>query len=305
MDAATTQALLTAAAVKRVIAIRWSSRRLYRRFCTALISAALAVAMRRISGGLIRPLAPAEFVMAVAIAAIAAVGARPSAQSPDDGQWRRRFVRAIRSDGVRYGIATSALILFAAALSLGGSVPAALALACCIIAAEEVFVWRQFFQRGTMPRGSARISPSDSDASTTEKKTRFGNSQNNRSRARSELAAPSGPSLFPPPDVAHASAEMHQQLTRANLADGADRLAGWLQATFEPGERTSTVHVAFCPPFAEPPKVSIRQTSGPATRIKAGQILAHGLRLELKLNFASRASERVLVEFSAESRPTS
>jgi hypothetical protein len=97
---------------------------------------------------------------------------------------------------------------------------------------------------------------------------------------------------------------MHQQLTRADLADGSDRLAGWLQATFEPGERTATVHVAFCPPFAEVPKVTVRQTSGPATRIKPGQTLTHGVRLELKLNFASRAAERVLVEFSAESRPT-
>jgi len=68
------------------------------------------------------------------------------------------------------------------------------------------------------------------------------------------------------------------------------------------GERNATAHVAFCPPFLESPRISLRQTSGPPGRVRAVQILPHGVRLELKLDHSPRQPQRVAVEFVAESR---
>jgi len=44
------------------------------------------------------------------------------------------------------------------------------------------------------------------------------------------------------------SAEVIQQLTRSLAADGTEELTGWLRMAFAAGQRTGSVHVAFCPP---------------------------------------------------------
>ena len=96
------------------------------------------------------------------------------------------------------------------------------------------------------------------------------------------------------------SPEVVQQLTRTQTPAGIDRLSGWLQTSLEAAERTSVVHVAFCPPFATAPRIAVRQASGPPARIRSVTILPHGVRLEIKLNFSSREPQRILLEFSAE-----
>jgi hypothetical protein len=90
-----------------------------------------------------------------------------------------------------------------------------------------------------------------------------------------------------------------QKLIRTQLAD-VDRIQGWLKATFDQSERNATLHVAFCPPFEEVPTLTVVQTSGPECRIKTGQLLSYGVRLELKRALAGAEQVVVVIEFSAQ-----
>ena len=79
-----------------------------------------------------------------------------------------------------------------------------------------------------------------------------------------------------------------------------DRIQGWLKTTFDESERNATLHVAFCPPFDETPTLTVVQTNGPECRIKTGQLLSYGIRLELKRALAENEQAAVVIEFSAQ-----
>jgi hypothetical protein len=87
-----------------------------------------------------------------------------------------------------------------------------------------------------------------------------------------------------------------QQLVRTRLSDGSERLAGWLRVGLAPGQRSANVHVAFCPPFARSPRIHIEQREGPAARVKEGQLLPYGARLDLKLAQAAETATTVVLE---------
>jgi hypothetical protein len=93
--------------------------------------------------------------------------------------------------------------------------------------------------------------------------------------------------------------EVTQQLTRSTAADGTEELAGWLRISFAAGQRTGSVHVAFCPPFARTPELSVEQIDGPEARLKTTQALPYGARLDLKLHSASESPASVVLQFAA------
>jgi hypothetical protein len=90
-----------------------------------------------------------------------------------------------------------------------------------------------------------------------------------------------------------------QQLTRSQAADGVEELSGWLRIAFVAGQRTGSVHVAFCPPFAATPELVVEQLEGPEARLKTAQLMSYGARLDLKLAAAAEEPTSVLVQFSA------
>jgi len=90
-----------------------------------------------------------------------------------------------------------------------------------------------------------------------------------------------------------------EQLTRCRLADGAEQIAGWLAADFAPGQRTDSLHVAFCPPLARTPELQIEQIEGPRVRVKTGQLQPYGVRLDLKLAEPASKPQRVVLGFAA------
>jgi hypothetical protein len=116
-------------------------------------------------------------------------------------------------------------------------------------------------------------------------------------------AEPSAPHFGLPKksgDEAAASEEqIVQQLTRTTTGDGADVLRGLLYAAFSAGGRATSVHVAFCPPFRERPRIEFRQTDGPPARIKLAQLLAFGARFDIKLPTPAQGGETVALEISA------
>jgi hypothetical protein len=247
----------------------------------ALALSTILIAGRRLAGGLDQPLSPAWVTFAAALAALFAAGARfsPPIISAANrwGPFAMRWLPAVL------------LVIFVAALSVPGTSTIALAVAWSIVAAEELFVWRRF--RPVAPHGVVPAAPSEPEPSL----------------AVSRVAAPAASALplTPPPLAPQStllSSEVVQQQTRTRLANGMDRLSVWLQMPLAASERNATAHVAFCPPFLEIPRISLRQTAGPAGRIRAVQILPHGVRLELKLDLSPRQPQRVSVEFVAETR---
>ncbi|MBN2217565.1 MAG: hypothetical protein JW719_09325 [Pirellulales bacterium] len=93
--------------------------------------------------------------------------------------------------------------------------------------------------------------------------------------------------------------QVSQQFVRSRSTSGEDVFSGWLRVEMPVGGRTTNVHVAFCPPFAKAPAIDVRQVDGPPARIKTVQTLAHGARLEVKLNHASEETATVLLRFAA------
>ena len=92
-----------------------------------------------------------------------------------------------------------------------------------------------------------------------------------------------------------------QQLTRSQAADGVEELSGWLRVEFVAGQRTGSLHVAFCPPFAATPELAVEQLDGPEARLKTAQLMPYGARLDLKL--AAAAGEPTSVLYSSPPAP--
>jgi hypothetical protein len=63
-----------------------------------------------------------------------------------------------------------------------------------------------------------------------------------------------------------------------------------------PGQRSANLHLAFCPPFARSPRISVQQREGPAARVKEGQLLPYGARLDLKLAQAAETATSLVLE---------
>jgi hypothetical protein len=94
-----------------------------------------------------------------------------------------------------------------------------------------------------------------------------------------------------------------QEFVRSRQPDGGERLAGWMRVPLSPGQRTATVHLAFCPPFVRTPKITVAQQEGPTARIKEAQLLPYGARLDLKLTHAADAPATVLLEIVVQADP--
>jgi hypothetical protein len=74
-----------------------------------------------------------------------------------------------------------------------------------------------------------------------------------------------------------------QRLVRTRSPEGIETIEGWLRASLAAGQRTASVHVAFCPALPVPPEVAVEQVDGPPARITAAQTLPYGVRFDLKL----------------------
>ena len=103
-------------------------------------------------------------------------------------------------------------------------------------------------------------------------------------------------------EPAEPAADVVQQLTLRTTAEGQE-LSGWLRMKLAAGQRTGTLHVAFCPPFDCPPVVEAEAVYGPECRIKVAEAMRYGVRLEVKLNAQAEEEVSVLVWFFAASTP--
>ena len=113
-----------------------------------------------------------------------------------------------------------------------------------------------------------------------------------------------------PPKIATAAAEsnaealelpgdVRQQITRWHDEAGIDTITGLLRSQITRGERSGTLHVAFCPPFERLPELHVEQSAGPPARIKVAQLQPHGARFEFRLAEPCEAASLIALEFTA------
>ena len=242
------------------------------------LAAALLVASRRVAGALSAPLEVPLLLTSGFLWATATVGVRAA--------WNRLSIdrRHSRLELTVWIAPTAALLILGAALSLPGTSIAGLATFWSLLVLEEAWSWR----RAPWRRRAARVQ-------------------------HKPALKPSGPRTSPAPAEHKQSdqailglddcppEQMIQRLTRSRDADGVERLSGWLRMPFAAGQRTASIHVAFCPPFARVPELKVEQANGPTARIKTAQLLPHGTRLDLKLSRSADSEESVLLRFSAHS----
>jgi len=241
-----------------------------------LLALAGLVLWRRLAGALDTPLpAPVLAGAGVLVAALAA-GARLA--------WRRQFPRRppLPADRVIELMPGAALVLLGIAWSLPGTSVYGLAILWGVILVEEIWTFR-----GVVGGRSSRPRPL---------------AEAGQPAAPLSEVPPSATVPLPLPHTAHPAEDVLQQVTRTREADGTDRLGGWLRARFGAGQRTESVHLAFCPPFERAPRLEVNQRGGPGVRVKTGQLLPHGARLDLKLAATAERPEWVLLEFTAEEK---
>ncbi len=102
----------------------------------------------------------------------------------------------------------------------------------------------------------------------------------------------------------HPAGDVIQQITRRRAVDGREALSGWIRVPLAAGQRSASVHVAFCPPLPHAPQMTVQQCEGPPARIRAVQVLPYGTRLDVKLVQPSPAPVDLLLEFTAQAAGT-
>lgn len=95
---------------------------------------------------------------------------------------------------------------------------------------------------------------------------------------------------------------VYQQVTRLKSDNGMDTVNGLLKGEFRPGQRSQSLHVAFCPPMAARPSVEVMQITGPRSSVKAADVQPYGIRFDVRLAVANQQSENVLIHFEAQNQ---
>ena len=176
-----------------------------------------------------------------------------------------------------------AVVGLGAGLCLPGTPLSAMFLFCTLLLAEESWAWASHVRR------CVEVEPGTGQA--PKRGQNYFSSPKNLARHPVSRENSSDP-FFAPEEVT-------QQLTRSQAANGAEQLAGWLRLPFAAGQRTGNLHVAFCPPFASTPELTVEQIDGPEARIKTAQVLPYGARLDLKLAAAAEEPTAIVLQFSA------
>jgi hypothetical protein len=101
-----------------------------------------------------------------------------------------------------------------------------------------------------------------------------------------------------PADITAAGIPL-QQFTRWRATDGTHTIQAKLLAEFEPGERATTLHIAFCPPFQRLPHAEAKCVDDPRAKVSVTQRLHNGVQLEVRLPQPADEKQSVTIELAA------
>ncbi len=250
---------------------RWSAGTLV----ALLWSAAALIGWRRLADSIDVPLRPTWLLSAGGLVVMAAVGIRllrpRRPQQPQSAQ----------PDWLLTLLVTAAVLAFGAAVSLQGTATWGLVALWAMLLLEEAWAWWGVI--GRTPRGGRVADP------------RWPSNVSEQRRGR---PAPAIVTDGPPGE------DVVQHLVRSQAADGSEELRGWLRAPFATGQRTTLVHLAFCPQFVRTPELTVEQIDGPEIVRINKALFSFGARLDLKLAVAAEGACSVLLQVSARCRPS-
>ena len=92
--------------------------------------------------------------------------------------------------------------------------------------------------------------------------------------------------------------EATQQFVRYASGDG-EVVTARLRADFAPGQRTASLHVAFCPPFLHTPMLTVRQAAGPPCTFKTVLLLPYGARIDARLTQPLDVAHHAVIDLTA------
>jgi hypothetical protein len=251
----------------------------YLRSAVAILlgAAAVFVASRLLAGVLARPLGPWPLLVAGGSLAGLAWIAHAPAQT---GRFRAGSV-----------LVSLAMLTIAASLALAGGNSVALLVFWAVIVGEELWAWRGMLpaRRSNAPQPSFHLRPEGEGQGVL---------------ADLPVAAPHAPvpadgDSIEDGEPTAPAADVLQQLTLRTRAEGGQELSGWLRIPLAAGQRSGSLHVAFCPSFDQAPQIEVEPVYGPDCRIKAAQVLPYGARLDVKLEEPAGEDESVLLWFFA------
>ncbi len=234
-----------------------------------MTAAALTIVARRAAGALETPLEPTAMFATGLLVAAAAIMIRlgwllPSVASP-----------VAQLDQAVMLVASLAVLASGLGLCLPEGSVVGRFLLCIVLTVEESWAWGWYQKRRGQNGGSPSLPPEPV-----------------LPLPRSPVSEIDGSESF--------AEDVTQRLTRSLSADGSETLSGWLRAPFVVGQRTGSVHVAFCPPFAAMPELEVEQVDGPEARIKTAQLLPYGVRFDLKLAAPAEEPVFVVLQFSVQ-----
>jgi hypothetical protein len=248
-----------------------------------LVAVAAVVLVRRWAGALENPLGPVPLLTAGAATATAAAAIRAGWLLVPSKRAAPRRDRAVML------LTLLAVLTLGAGLCVAGTSSVGKRCLFTLLAVEEGLAWAWYLGRRTV-RQPVPFGRRMACEAVVQDNPRTGWQPVPRNPRTGWQPVPRDD--LPPKDVV-------QQLTRSRAADGAESIAGWLRLPFAAGQRTGSVHVAFCPPLAAAPALSVEQIGGPEARVKTAQLLPYGVRLDLKLAAAAEEPADVLLQFSA------
>lgn len=230
---------------------------------------AVCIVIRRLAGGLQQPLDASNLILTALLLITAASTARLGWRSL--GASRNATILV----WLYFATITTVVVLVAASISRSESPAWALAVFWLSCVAAETSWWIVTLRRHAW-RNAVRALANDTDTRVSE---------SHSARPAADLT-----------DSPQLRAEVTQQLTRARGEHGGELLYGLLRADFQAGERTQTLHVAFCPPLDKLPELTVEQIEGPHLSIKPTQVETFGARLDLRLEKPARGPSSAVVE---------
>jgi hypothetical protein len=90
-----------------------------------------------------------------------------------------------------------------------------------------------------------------------------------------------------------------QQLARFRAPDGSHSIHGTFLAEFEPGDRSATIHVAFCPPFERLPAIEAEAPDDSSATVTLSQVLHNGVQIDVRLSESFNGKRTVTIEMVA------
>jgi hypothetical protein len=228
----------------------------------------LFLAARRFGGAFDQPLnAPTLLLLGIGVAALA-VSLR--------SVWpRSKQTFASVSSWVRLLLPSVVVFLFCYALSLPGSAVWSVALLWFLVVVEEGVWWVADLLALQTGRGrtsntnrSILLSASPADQTRQDMTNQFGR-------------------------------DVTQRMTRTRSAAGGDLIVGQARADFTAGARSQIIHLAFCPPLAGSPRITVKQAGGPLAAITVAQGESFGARFDIRLASTARQPESVMIEYEA------